>query len=138
MKLHKRYLLPLLVCPLLMGATSMVFTKYAVTLNSTSDIYQQTGTSDVNWSIEVTCKGKLTLSITLNVYNNRTESLLYSKVISNDICSTASYFDYTIPLKNRLNSDGLKIETVQKIENISRTRSTVIYPYVKQRRKRHV
>lgn len=120
------------MCPLLLGATSMVFTKYAVNLTSTSVVYQQTGANDVSWSIEVTCKGRLTLSVTLNVYNNRTESLLYNKVISHEISSTVSYYDFTIPMKNRLNSDGLKIETIHQIENISRTRSAVIYPYVKQ------
>ena len=99
------------------------------TFNSTSTLYRFDGTTNLSLPVRIGVGLYGDHKITVTMYNAKTEAKLYTKAIS----PTTNTFNISLPIKNRLKADGLRIQFEHYISgSVRHTNSGVIYPYKKE------
>ena len=129
MKSTKRITSLVLITPLLLGAGMDKKTIYI-----SSDIIScPTPNENQSMRLFFTAAGARSFTLKLNAYNNKTNALTYTQNYEIQTFSTGVAIEnITLPFKNRINGDGLKIEFVIIQGKEDFKYSGVLFPYVKQ------
>lgn len=129
MKSTKKVVLLTLVTPLLLSAGVDVY-GYTVSGNIISC---PTAEADQTMTLEINSGLAGTFLLNLSAYNNITDALTYYDTYTTRVeRNTDTYLDVLIPLKNRINGSGIRIEFETRLTGKARVIAGVLYPYVKQ------
>ena len=129
MKSTRRITSLVLITPLLLGAGA---DNKTIFINS--DIVAcPTPNENQTMRVVFSTSGSRSFTLKVNVYNNKTNALTYTQSYEIQTFSTGIAIEnITLPFKNRINGDGLKIEFVIIQGKQDFKYSGVLYPYTNQ------